>query len=99
MWPPGDRRSSTTGCAALALHPFPVPGTRRNILVHGPLRQYHIMRNRIRLYWRGYVPLLWKVADVPRLIFKLVYFPLMVAPRLENLRMMLKGVRDGIAGR
>jgi rhamnosyltransferase len=45
------------------------------------------------------VPLLWKVADVPRLIFKLVYFPLMVAPRLENLRMMLKGVRDGIAGR
>ena len=77
----------------------PLPGTRRNILVHGPLRQYHIMRNRIRLYWRGYVPLLWKVADVPRLIFKLVYFPLMVAPRLENLRMMLKGVRDGIAGR
>ena len=54
MWPPGDRQSSTTGCAALALHPFPVPGTRRNILVHGPLRQYHIMRNRIRLYGRGY---------------------------------------------
>ncbi|MCB1907722.1 MAG: glycosyltransferase family 2 protein [Rhodocyclaceae bacterium] len=76
-----------------------VPGTNRNILVHGPLRQYHIMRNRILMYWRPYVPLSWKIADVPRLLFKLVYFPLMVSPRGENLKKMLMGVWAGIRDR
>lgn len=77
----------------------PVPGTRRNILVHSPLRQYYIMRNRILLYRRDYVPRAWKRSDLPRLLFKLIYFPLMVAPRLENLKMMLKGIRDGLLDR
>ncbi len=77
----------------------PVPGTKRNILVHSPFRQYHIMRNRVLMYWRPYVPLSWKIADVPRLLFKLAYFPLMVAPRGENLRMMLRGLWAGIRDR
>ncbi|MCB1954238.1 MAG: glycosyltransferase family 2 protein [Rhodocyclaceae bacterium] len=73
-----------------------VPFLQRNILVHGPLRQYYITRNRIWLYWRPYIPWAWKLADFPRLLFKLVYFPLLVAPRGENLKMLARGLWDGV---
>lgn len=75
-----------------------LPLVRRAVLIHSPIRQYYIMRNRIWLYRRGYVPGAWKLWDLPHLLFKLGYFPLFVAPRLEHLRMMLRGLRDGLLG-
>jgi rhamnosyltransferase len=76
-----------------------LPLITRAVLIHSPERQYHMMRNRILLYRRGYVPLAWKIADVPHLLFKLLYFPLFVAPRRENLRRLLQGIRDGLSHR
>jgi rhamnosyltransferase len=75
---------------------LPFPGIDKAVLIHSPRRQYYIMRNRLLLYRRAYVPLAWKCADFPRLLFKLVYFSLFVAPRRENLRMMWRGLRDGL---
>ena len=73
-----------------------LPYIDKAVLIHGPERQYHIMRNRLLLYWRSYVPLAWKFADFPHLLFKLSYFPLFVAPRWKNLQMLLKGLWAGI---
>lgn len=66
---------------------------------HGPLRQYYIMRNRILLYRRPYSPWGWLVQDFFRMLFKFAVFSLFFPPRLQNLRMMVKGIRDGLKGR
>lgn len=65
---------------------------------HSPLRQYYIMRNRILLYQRSYSPWGWIVQDFFRMLFKLAAFSLFFAPRLQNINMMLKGVKDGLRG-
>lgn len=72
------------------------PRLGKRVLIHSPERQYHIMRNRLRLYRRGYVPLAWKLADLPRLLFTFCYFSLFVRPRRENFLMMMRGFRDGL---
>ena len=69
---------------------------RRVIYRHSPLRQYYMMRNRIVLYQRSYSPLGWVVQDFIRLLFKLTVFSLFFSPRRQNIKMMIKGVKDGI---
>ena len=66
---------------------------------HSPLRQYYIMRNRILLYQRSYSPWGWIVQDFFRMLFKLAAFSLFFAPRLQNISMMLKGIKDGLRGK
>lgn len=62
---------------------------------HSPLRQYYIMRNRIVLYGRRYIPWKWKLQDIPRAVVKTLLLTLLVGPRRQNLYFLLKGVRDG----
>jgi rhamnosyltransferase len=57
------------------------------------------MRNRIALYRRGYIPLAWKVQDIPRALLKLILFSLILGPRWRNLQFMLRGAWDGWRGR
>ena len=71
----------------------------RALYRHGPQRQYYIMRNRIALYRRPYSPWGWVVQDFLRMGVKLVLFGLVFAPRRENLRMMARGLIDGLRGR
>lgn len=63
---------------------------------HSPLRQYYIMRNRICLYQRSYSPWGWVIQDFIRLLFKFTVFSLFFAPRWENFRMMISGIKDGL---
>jgi rhamnosyltransferase len=72
------------------------PRLGKRVLIHSPQRQYHIIRNRVLLYRRGYVPLRWKLADFPRLVFNLLYFSLFVPPRRENFLEMMRGLRAGV---
>ncbi|MCB1776665.1 MAG: glycosyltransferase [Candidatus Competibacteraceae bacterium] len=74
-------------------------GRNLTIYRHAPLRQYSIMRNRIALYRRRYIPLAWKVQDLPRALLKFILFSLIFGPRWRNLQSMLRGVRDGWRGR
>lgn len=76
-----------------------VPGFARGIVVHPPRRLYYMMRNRVWLYRRTYTPRRWIAQDLPRLVVKLLLFGLLVRPRRRNLRCMLAGLRNGIAGR
>lgn len=66
---------------------------------HGPLRQYYIMRNRLVLYRRTYAPAAWILQDALRALFKLFVFSVCLSPRKENIRMMYRGIKDGLSGR
>ncbi|MBP3984592.1 glycosyltransferase family 2 protein [Pseudoxanthomonas helianthi] len=67
--------------------------------VHGPVRLYYMMRNRVLLYGRKETPAKWIAQDVLRLFGKLARMSLLVAPRGRNLRAMCRGLWDGLRGR
>ncbi len=66
---------------------------------HSPLRQYYMARNRVILYRRPYSSKAWIIQDLLRFMIKLIMFGLVFAPRRENLKMIFRGLRDGIANR
>ena len=68
-------------------------------VVHGPVRLYFIMRNRVCLYRMRHVPSVWVAQDLPRLIGKLFLFGAVIGPRARHLRFMLRGLWDGLRGR
>lgn len=67
--------------------------------IHGPQRMYYMTRNRLLLYRLSHVPLGWKIADMPRMLGKIVVFALAVAPRVRYLRAFVGGLVDGVRGR
>lgn len=67
--------------------------------VHGPVRLYYMMRNRVLLYRRRETPAKWIAQDLPRLFGKLARMSLLVAPRGRNLKAMCRGLWDGLRGR
>lgn len=69
------------------------------VMIHKPIRLYYIMRNRVLLYGRKETPAIWIAQDLPRLVLKFFGTALFVAPRLQYLRMMLRGLLDGVSGR
>jgi len=69
------------------------------VTVHGPVRLYYMMRNRVRLYRMKHTPRVWVAQDLPRLLVKLFLFGVLIAPRWRNLRFMLRGLWDGWRGR
>ncbi|MDI6027632.1 glycosyltransferase family 2 protein [Corticibacterium sp. UT-5YL-CI-8] len=74
-------------------------GLKRQIQVHAPLRLYYIMRNRIHLYRLRQVSWRWKLSDLIRIAYKYALFAFVIAPRMENVRYMTKGIAHGILGR
>lgn len=71
----------------------------RNYARHSPIRLYYMMRNRLLLYARSYTPGKWIFRDLFRLTGKLLLYGVLLPPRLENGRMMLKGLWHGLIGR
>ena len=69
------------------------------LVVHSPRRFYYMSRNRFLLYQRPYMPLKWKLKDLLRVTAKFTATMLLVAPRFEYARMMLRAIRDGAARR
>lgn len=73
-------------------------GRTRNVPQHKPFRYYYIFRNSVLLYKRGYASLRWKWNDFQRLGMIMVFYGLLVPPRLSNFKMMLLGFWDGLWG-
>lgn len=71
----------------------------KTVYRHGPLRQYYIMRNRILLYRRSYSPWGWVLQDSLRMLAKVALFCFIYSPRIQNMRMMARGLLDGLRGR
>lgn len=68
------------------------------VVVHGPVRLYYMMRNRMRLYRMPHTPRVWILQDLPRVWVKLLLFGVLIGPRWRNLRFMLRGIGDGLHG-
>lgn len=92
-------------CAALMGHSLGEKTTRvwlarwRNVPYHNAFRYYYIFRNSILLYRRGYMPFKWMLADWVRLGQIFVFFGLFAEGRMANLKMIGKGIIDGIKGK
>lgn len=91
-------------CAATMGHHLgderrPVLRGRCEVVTHGPVRLYFIMRNRVALYRRPYTPRVWIAQDLPRVLAKFLIFSVLVGPRRDNVRFMLRGLLDGVRQR
>lgn len=71
----------------------------KTVPLHSPLRHYYTMRNAIWMQRLPYVPTDWKVYDAVRTALGFVYFGLFTSPRTQQVGMMLRGLRDGLARR
>jgi rhamnosyltransferase len=71
----------------------------RTVSHHSPFRYYYMFRNSWALYPRAYIPLRWKCWDLIRNARLLVFMALFSEQRMECLRMMWRGSRDGWRGR
>jgi rhamnosyltransferase len=63
-----------------------------------PLRHYYLFRNAVRLYRLDGAPRSWKVADALRMAARFCLYLAFAAPRREQARMMLLGIRHGWSG-
>ena len=91
-------------CAAEMLHSLGndtirIPLLNRNVPVHSPLRHYYVFRNSLILMRRAYAPRAWRRNDVFRLVGAFCLFMLLAPDRLERLRMIVRGVGDGLRNR
>lgn len=71
----------------------------RHIPRHSPFRYYYIYRNSILLWKRPYVPSDWKKTDFKRLYITAIIFAIFVPGRIDNLKMMIRGIIDGVRGK
>ena len=91
-------------CAATMYHALgdarrALPFGSGQVVVHGPMRLYYMMRNRLLLYRLPHTPRVWIAQDLPRLLVKLLLFGVLIGPRWRNLRCMFRGLWDGVRGR
>lgn len=78
---------------------FNMLGRRRQVSVHHPYRQYYVVRNSILLYQKSYTSWQWLGGDLTRLLQRFVFFSVFTPPRWQNLKMMLRGIFDGLRKR
>lgn len=74
-------------------------GRWRSVPRHRPFRYYYQVRNSLLLYRRSYAPGRWITGDVIRLLALAVLNLATRGPRLERIRMMLRGLWHGVRGR
>lgn len=67
--------------------------------VHTPLRHYYLFRNAVWLCRQSNIPVRWRIAVALNAGIKFAFFMLMVPPRFQRLKMIMLGIKDGIAGK
>jgi rhamnosyltransferase len=73
-------------------------GRWRNLFRHKPFRYYYIFRNTVSLLGRDYVPFPWKLYNLRWLAALFVIFGILRGRNFLELKMMLRGIRDGLRG-
>jgi rhamnosyltransferase len=73
-------------------------GRWRRLPRHRPFRYYYMFRNTFLLLGRRYMPVKWTLLQLERLIALFVVYGLFTLGRSGELRMMLKGLVDGVRG-
>lgn len=67
-----------------------------NVGLPAPIRHYYQYRNGLRLFWRGYVPLSWRLKRVLIMVLKFPIYACLVGNGPKRCRYMFKGVVDGL---
>ena len=65
------------------------------ILISSPIRYFYQYRNFIWLIKRSYVPFNWKIKNLLRRMFLLIYLPLGSAEGSKNFKNCIKGIKAG----
>lgn len=71
----------------------------RRIVNHSPLRHYYYFRNAILLCHREYVPLIWKITEIIKLVPRFLLYALFSNCRWAQTKHMLLGTFDGLLSR
>src|SRR5262249_50006769 len=71
----------------------------RRLPVHGPLRDYYLVRNIVTVFFRRAAPWRWRLLQTVRLPALVLAIATQMPPRLVRLRMMSRGIADGLRGR
>lgn len=71
----------------------------RELPLHRPFRYYYMVRNSLLVQRLPHAKSAWRRAERRQLLSLLVYFGLLAPGRLANLRMMFRGLLDGLRGR
>lgn len=76
-----------------------VPGRAQVVHVHGPLRNYYLIRNTIALIKTSLLPIKWRIRYVYWIV-RFAVFNLLVNPdRITRLHYVVRGFNDGWKGR
>ena len=76
-----------------------IPGRRRAVHLHSPTRNYYMARNTVALVRRDLLPKAWRWGYAAWIVKYGVFYVLAVAPRGARLRLLLRGLADGLGGR
>ncbi|MGA7521620.1 MAG: glycosyltransferase family 2 protein [Acidobacteriaceae bacterium] len=71
----------------------------RDVHLHNNIRNYYMLRNAIYLFRLKSMGWKWKINFLPRIPCYLILYPLLAKHRAANLRCVLRGFADGLAGR
>jgi rhamnosyltransferase len=71
----------------------------REVAIHVPIRNYFGLRNAFGLARQPYTPLAWRFFFVSRSLAFLATYTTLVDKRTLRLRLILRGILDGLAGR
>lgn len=74
-------------------------GRWREVPVHSPVRDYYMFRNTVRMLLTTPMGIAWRITHLYRLSQFAVFFGLGMSPRFRRIRLMTKGIIDGIKGR
>lgn len=66
---------------------------------HSPIRHYYLIRNALLLQRMPHISLRWKLVDAWQTVMKFGFYALVATPRWPRIRMMTRGLFDGLRGR
>lgn len=70
----------------------------RHVSHHKPFRYYYMVRNSLLLLARKDLPWKWKSAELLKILRNIIFFSLFSKHRVKKIRMMSKGIYDGLHG-
>lgn len=76
-----------------------IRGLEKHVPKHSPLRNYYMFRNTVWMFFQKTTPKRWLVINGQRLLLFLIFFACFVPPRWQRLRMMWRGLVDGLRQR
>ena len=67
--------------------------------IHNPLRMYYYFRNSIYLYKKEYISINWKVVDLSRNIFRIIFYLLFVNKKRKYFKHIIRGIIHGLTNK